>query len=66
MQYSLEWNAQVSASMKLLGYDEELGRNQALFPMTFETRANVNGAPLKVIVEGFLTLTPENRITRLS
>ena len=59
MQYSIEWDAQVSAKMNLLGRDE------ALFPITFETRASVNGAPLKVVAQGFLALTPENRVIRI-
>ncbi|WP_263378377.1 hypothetical protein [Granulicella paludicola] len=59
MQYTIEWDARVSSSMNLLGRDEEL------FPMTFDTKTNVNGAPLKVKAEGFLALTPEGLIIRI-
>jgi hypothetical protein len=60
MQYTPEWDALVSSNMNLLG------REEAFFPMTFETKANVNGAPLQVVAEGFLALTPEGRVIRIS
>ena len=59
MQYTVEWDARVSANMNLLGRDEQF------FPMMFESKLDVNGAPLKVKAEGFLALTPEGHTIRI-
>jgi hypothetical protein len=60
MQYTLDWEARVNRNMDLLGRDEEL------FPIAFETKADVNGAHLQVVAKGFLALTPEGRVIRIS
>ncbi len=42
-----------------------LRSNGALFPMLFESRANVNGAPLTIVVEGFLARDLDGRMTKI-
>jgi hypothetical protein len=47
----------IAGNYKLLGKSRE-----SIFPISFQSRVNVNGAPLEVLVEGFMALDLDRRV----
>jgi hypothetical protein len=58
LRYLPDPNKIAADRMNLLG-------GAGVFPVTFETRANVNGAPLKVIAQGFLARNLNDQMVKL-
>jgi hypothetical protein len=61
LSFTPNWETLVAAALKLLG-----GTSDSLFPMSFETRAFVNGAPLEVVLDGFMARDDERRIVKVA
>ncbi len=59
LPFTPEWKEHLADDVSLLG------SNIALFPMSFESRANVNGAPLRIMAEGFFARDLDGRIVKV-
>jgi len=48
---------------RLAGYYRLLGKNrEAIYPITFQSRADVNGSPLKIVVESFMGIDEKREV----
>lgn len=60
MRYNPNWKEHLSTSLRLLGRASE-----SLFPISFETKVPVNGAPLKIVLAGFMVRDNDQNIVIL-
>jgi hypothetical protein len=60
LRFLPRWESYLADKKKLLHLSSDL-----LFPLSFETRASINGAPLKVVLEGFMACNLDDQIIRL-